>query len=417
MGFVQSLLKKIVYFVIILGAIFFLPGLLPETTFPFKEYVITPPRELTGVLQLNSHLDGARHLFRDQVFGPENLLRGKDGLYTGIHGGEVLHLNIEDERLKTVTKVGKPCDYFYDDKVCGYPVGLALDTKGNNLIVGDAYYGLWEVNLQTKRRTQLVSPEEILPGTRVDRPAQLFNSVAVSQNGDIYWTDSLSDDVALVLFANPSGRLFRYNREQKTNEVLLDGLAFANGLALSPNEDFVVVVETAAMRLLKYYLHGSRAGQTEVFVDGLPGLPDNLTPDSEGIWVPLGLSVDTENPSIFAKLSPYPKLRFFLSRIVALIQAPFRLFNSVFPNNFSAHLFHSATSWFSTLSPNRTTVLRVDWNGNIVKAFHGFDRSAAGISHAVEYKGHIYLGSPFNPYIIQVKLPETDGKSTNKQIV
>lgn len=85
-------------------------------------------------------------------------------------------------------------------------MGLALDPERNNLIVGDAYHGLWEVNLQTKKKTQLVSPEEILPGTRVDRPAQLFNSVAVAKNGDIYWTDSLSDDVALVLFANPSGR-------------------------------------------------------------------------------------------------------------------------------------------------------------------------------------------------------------------
>lgn len=94
----------------------------------------------------------------------------------------------------------------FDDKKCGYPVGLALDTKGNNLIVGDAYHGLWEVNIKSNKKTQLVSPKEILPGTRVDRPAQLFNSVAVARNGDIYWTDSLSDDVALVLFANPSGR-------------------------------------------------------------------------------------------------------------------------------------------------------------------------------------------------------------------
>ncbi|EDV43935.2 uncharacterized protein Dana_GF18728 [Drosophila ananassae] len=417
MGFIQSFLKKCVYFVIFLGAIFFLPGLPPNTTFQFKEYVIKPPRELTGVLQLNTHLDGAKHLFKGQVFGPENLLRGKEGLYTGIHGGEVVQLNVEKELLETITKVGEPCDYMFDDKKCGYPVGLALDTKGNNLIVGDAYHGLWEVNIKSNKKTQLVSPKEILPGTRVDRPAQLFNSVAVARNGDIYWTDSLSDDVALVLFANPSGRLFRYDRERRTNEVLLDGLAFANGVALSPNEDFVVVVETAAMRLLKYYLKGSRAGQTEVFVDGLPGLPDNLTPDSEGIWVPLGLSVDSENPNVFAKLSPHPKLRFFLSRVVALIQAPFQFFNSVYPNNFAAHLFHSATSWFSSLSPNRSTVLRVDWNGNIVKAFHGFDRSAAGISHAVEYNGHLYLGSPFNPYIIQVKLPETDDKSTNKQKV
>ncbi|XP_020799859.1 adipocyte plasma membrane-associated protein isoform X1 [Drosophila serrata] len=406
MGFLSSIRKVILYVGFFLGAIFLLPGLPPNTTFPLREYVITPPRELKGTLEANTHLDGARHLWQDRVFGPECLIARDDGIYTGIHGGEVIRLKKKDY-VETVTKIGKPCNYIFQDTVCGYPVGLAFVPQKNNMIIADAYYGLWEVNLDTNQKTMLVSPEQVLPGKKVNRPAKLFNSVAISREGDIYWTDSLTDDFMLAPFANPSGRLFRYNRKMKTNEVLLDELAFANGLVLSPKEDFIIVSETTAMRLTKYHLKGPRAGQSEVFVDGLPGLPDNLTPDAEGIWVPLGVAADSENPNMFAILSPHPRLRFFLARLMALMQLPFRYLNQVYPNTVVDRLFHLFTEWVSRNTPSRTTVVRVDWNGNIVRSLHGFDRSSAGISHVLEFEGHLYMGSPFNPYVIQVELPIT----------
>ncbi|XP_037716293.1 adipocyte plasma membrane-associated protein-like [Drosophila subpulchrella] len=410
MGFLGALVKTTIFVALFLGALVLLPGLPPNTTFPFKEYDIKPPRELKGVLQPNFQLDGARQLWKDRIFGPECLLGVEGKIFTGIHSGEVLELDNE-ETIKPITKIGHPCDYIFDDELCGYPVGLALDTQGNNLIVADSYYGIWQVDLGTKEKTKLVSTEQILPGKSVNRKARLFNSLAVSRKGEIYWTDSLSDDFVLAPFANPSGRLFKYNREKMTNEVLLDELAFANGLALSPNEDFIILAETTAMRLTKYYLKGSRAGQSEVFVDGLPGWPDNLTGDNEGIWVPLSVASDSENPNLFASLAPYPRLRSFLARLVGLMQLPFRISNKIYPNNISARLFHSFNEMATNNAPNRSTVVRVDWNGNIVSSLHGFDRSASGISHVLEIKGHLYLGSPFNQFISKVKLPEDVVKS------
>ncbi|KAH8381913.1 hypothetical protein KR009_000911 [Drosophila setifemur] len=415
MGFFSSFLRITKYFIIFLGAVFLLPGLPTKTTFPFKEYIVKPPRELKGVLQPNTLLNNAKHLWKDQVFGPENFLVREEGFYTGIHGGEVLRLNL-GEKVQHVTKIGQPCDYIYNDFLCGYPVGLASDIKKNQLIISDAFYGIWEFNLETKKKTALVSPQQVLPG-KVDRPGSVFNNLAVSRNGDIYYTDSISDDVAVVLFANPSGRLFRYNREKKTNDVLLDELGFANGVALSPNEDFIIVAETIKMRLTKYYLKGSRAGQSEVFVDGLPGFPDNLTPDSEGLWVPLNLAINRENNNnMFATLAPYPRLRRFFSRLVVLIQLPFKFLNMIYPSNISAHLFHKAAELHANSAPNRTTLLRVDWNGNIVRSLHGFDKTAFGISHVVEFEGHFYFGSPSNSYIMQVKLPEADEKSKKETL-
>lgn len=98
----------------------------------------------------------------------------------------------------------------FEESRCGRPLGLAFDTQGNNLIAVDGYYGLWEVDLTTNKKKQLISPSQELPGKSIARPAKTFNSVTVDKKGDIYWTDSSSDftieDLVFASFANPSGR-------------------------------------------------------------------------------------------------------------------------------------------------------------------------------------------------------------------
>lgn len=41
---------------------------------------------------------------------------------------------------------------------------MAFDTKEDNLIVADAYMGIWELNLSNGQKKQLVKPEEELEG-------------------------------------------------------------------------------------------------------------------------------------------------------------------------------------------------------------------------------------------------------------
>ncbi|MFC4480350.1 hypothetical protein ACFO3N_25060, partial [Flavobacterium chungangensis] len=49
---------------------------------------------------------------------------------------------------------------------------------------------------------------------------------------------------------------------------------------------FLVVAETGAYRLTRLWLTGHRAGESDVFADGLPGFPDNLSTGPGGlIWV------------------------------------------------------------------------------------------------------------------------------------
>ncbi|CAG7828399.1 unnamed protein product, partial [Allacma fusca] len=57
---------------------------------------------------------------------------------------------------------------------------------------------------------------------------------------------------------------------------------FANGVQLSENEDFVLVSESIRSRVLRYHLKGPKAGQKDVFMDGLPGVPDNIRSNGKG---------------------------------------------------------------------------------------------------------------------------------------
>ncbi|XP_036217108.1 adipocyte plasma membrane-associated protein Hemomucin isoform X2 [Bactrocera oleae] len=408
MGLLHAIGIRVMNFMVFFLIVILLPGLPPRTTFPFKEFHVTPAKDLKGALEPNQHLDGAERLLEGRVYGPECLIARKNEVYTGIHGGEIIKLTAD--HVTHVAKIGQPCDIFEEAR-CGRPLGLAFDTQGNNLIVADAYYGIWQIDLNTNQKKLLVSPHQEQPGKDIQRKAKLFNTVAVDQKGDIYWTDSASDFVLLDLvfggLANPSGRLFKYDRANNVSKVLLDELFFANGLALSPDEDFIVVAETGAMRLTLYHLKGAKAGQSEVFVEGLPGLPDNLTPDAEGIWVPLIMAADNEHPNGYNMFANFPSIRLFLARLLSLFELPFRLINNAFPNKLAQKFIHFIGHGESMLllSPKRSTIVRIDWNGNIVGSLHGTDKSAGAISHVLEFNDYLYLGSPFNRFLARVKSP------------
>ena len=66
----------------------------------------------------------------------------------------------------------------------------------------------------------------------------------------------------------------KYDVASKKVSVLFDGLCFGNGVALSPNEDFVLFNDIGRFRIWRQYLRGPKTGETEVFAD-LPGRDTN----------------------------------------------------------------------------------------------------------------------------------------------
>jgi sugar lactone lactonase YvrE len=91
----------------------------------------------------------------------------------------------------------------------------------------------------------------------------------------------------VLLSGDKTGRLMKYDKSTKEVKVLLNGLAFPNGVALSKDGSFLLVAETSTRRILRLWLHGPNAGQVDTFAV-LPGYPDNVRRNSEGqFWVAL----------------------------------------------------------------------------------------------------------------------------------
>ena len=123
-----------------------------------------------------------------------------------------------------------------------------------NLIIADGYLGLLKLNIKTLELTTLMPASEGIQGM----PFKFLNHLAVSSKDIVYFTDSSwkwgrKEWPLLMLEGGGQGRVISYDLKTGESEVLLNGLFFANGVALSPDEDFLLVSETSAHRIVRYF--------------------------------------------------------------------------------------------------------------------------------------------------------------------
>jgi sugar lactone lactonase YvrE len=167
----------------------------------------------------------------------------------------------------------------------GRPLGIELLGDGR-LLVCDVRRGLLAVDPEG-------GAVEVLVDRVAGEPMLFCNNAAVAADQTVYFSDSsrrfgIDHWRGDILEHSGTGRLLRRDPGGAV-ELLLDGLQFANGVALGPGESFVTVAESGAYRLTRLWLAGERAGQRDVLVDNLPGFPDNLAAGFSGlIWVALG---------------------------------------------------------------------------------------------------------------------------------
>lgn len=193
-------------------------------------------------------------------------------LFTGVADGRVQRVDLDGRRVTTVADTH------------GRPLGVETLPDGR-LLVCDAERGLLRVDPTTGRVDLLVSDVD---GERM----RFCNNAAVASDGTVYFSDSsrrfgIAHWRADILEHSCTGRLLRRHPSGGV-DVLLDGLAFANGVALAPDESYIAVAETSGYRVTRYWLGGRRAGTSDVLVDNLPGFPDNLSTGSDGLlWIAL----------------------------------------------------------------------------------------------------------------------------------
>lgn len=293
-------LRKVVFVLAALAALAAVVFLATPSPIDPAAYDPEPGMPLAGPLAPNQELRRAEILGRGKVVGPEDVaVDGEGRVYGGLADGRIVRITRAADGSETV-------ETFADTG--GRPLGLALDAEGH-LLVADADKGLLSVE-PTGRVTTLATEAGGVPFSFTD-------DLDVGPDGTVYFSDA-SDRYGVreymydLLEARPHGRLLAWRPETGEAEVLLDGLYFANGVAVSSGGDFVLVNETYRYRITRYWLQGPRAGTSEVFIDRLPGFPDGTSSNRRGtFWVAL---FTVRNP-VADRLHPRPWVKGLLAKL------------------------------------------------------------------------------------------------------
>ncbi|NWH58922.1 APMAP protein, partial [Geococcyx californianus] len=268
-----------------------------------------------------------------------------------------------------------------DEPTCGRPLGIRVGPN-NTLFVADAYYGLYEVDPGTGETKILVSTKTPIEGQKLS----FVNDLTVTRDGrKIYFTDSSSKwqrrDYLFLLMEGTDDGLLEYDTVTKEVKVLMVGLRFPNGVQLSPAEDFVLVQETTMARIRRYYVSGLMKGGADMFVENMPGLPDNIRLSSSGgYWVAMAAVRPNPGFSLVDFLSEKP----WIKRMI------FKLLSQETVTKFV---------------PKYSLVVELSETGSYRRSFHDPNGvMAAYVSEAHEHNGYLYLGSYRSPFICRLNL-------------
>lgn len=344
----MSLRQRLALFAIALSAPFLYLFFWPVAISP-AAWTPPPTPSLSESFQQNSRLRTIQRLSLETGFAPEDIAIDKEKrIYTGIEDGRILRFERD----------GKHPQNFANTE--GRPLGLASDGQGN-LIVADAVKGLLSISPNGSKVTLATEAGGISFGCT--------NDVAVAADGTIYFTDasskfSLTDYRADLIEHQPHGRLLAYDPETKFVTVLLTQLYFANGVAVSPDQSFVLVAETAEYRIRRLWLNGAEKGRSETFIDNLPGFPDGISANgSDKFWLALVAPRD----KTLDRLLPHPFLRKAVLRLPGFLQPA--------PKRYSF-------------------VIALDLSGRVIENLQDDSPDCyAQISNVVEHEGQLYFGS------------------------
>jgi hypothetical protein len=224
-----------------------------------------------GTTALNEKLTTAQTISLSGWYGPEDIVFDSTGnMYTGVHSKEK---DFSDGRILKIDNTGK-AEVFYN--AGSWVAGLHFDAKGN-LIALSHKEGLISIS-RDKKVTVLANKD----GT--GKPFLIPNGLDIASDGKIYFSNtsekyaySINYGRKIILEMLPLGGFYCYDPVLRKVKTLINETYFGNGVVLAKDESCVLMVETAKYRILRYWLKGVRAGQTDTFIDNLPGFPNGIS--------------------------------------------------------------------------------------------------------------------------------------------
>ena len=337
-------------------------GLHPEAWTP------APKPMFAAETALNEKLSTAEKIALDGWCGPEDIVfDGAGNLFCGVHAKN----DFADGRILKIAPTGQ-AEVFYDAR--SWVAGLHFDPNGN-LVALSHREGLISIS-PDKKATVLANKDEN------GKPFLIPNGLDIAADGKIYFSNTSEISAynikygrKVILEQRPIGGLYCF--DPKTNHVktLIQGTFFGNGVVLSQDERFVLMVETSRYRVLRYWLKGDKTGQTEIFMDNLPGFPNGISIREDGsFW--LGFS--TKRNDALDKIHPKKGMK---------------------------KLVYALPNFMQPKAEKFGMVMNVSPEGKILQTFFDTTGSTMPEAGAVkEHQGYLYLGGDVVPHIGKYKL-------------
>jgi len=279
--------KSVYIYVICAITVFVLSSFNGTITKSFKNFqrgLFEASDVVEEVYSSNEYLNDQFILEKSLDFGgADGVVEDEDfNIYTGLRSGEIMKIHPSKEgevgegrqeiffqtKFQKLAKTDPKAQH-------GRPLGMRI--VNNELYVADAIYGVYKIDLDTKKATPLVKIDQATP------KMSLPNDLDVSSEGEIFFTDSsskhhlndlqLSEDKSSCV-----GRLFKYTEKTNKLEVVKDKLCFANGVQLNYYENLVLVAEMMAKRVLFIDTKTFRVVRSLK----VNGYPDNIRMNSDG---------------------------------------------------------------------------------------------------------------------------------------
>jgi sugar lactone lactonase YvrE len=329
---------------------------------PVKQAATVPPPLEGAWAPVDTRLDNVEVLALPGGAGPEDVAVDAAGrIVSGADDGRIW-------RWPADGPAGTRPDLLADTG--GRPLGIERDPRDGSLVVCDAYRGL----LRITDDGVVTDLTREAGGT----PILFCNNASIARDGVVYFSDSshrfpVSHWRRDLLEHRPNGRVLAYDPASRRTDVVATGFHFPNGVALTPDESALMMVETVSHRLVRLPLGGGAL----VDLGDLPAHPDNMSAVGDGTY---WIALPSPRVPIAEWLLPHPTLR----RIAAVL--PVRLQPQ--PRPYSL-------------------VALVDGDGRVLRTLHGPAGRYTMVTGVRQHGDTLWLGSLTGPGVARVALGPT----------
>jgi gluconolactonase len=195
-------------------------------------------------------------IYAEGLDHPEGLAVDAEGqVWCGGENGQVYRISVDQKKVETVAQVG------------GFCLGFAFSPEGELFLCNHKIPAILRLNPLTLQ-WKVFSDE--VAGQKVRVP----NHLVFDRLGNMYVSDSGE-------WGKSTGLIYRFD-SRGAGVVWYQNLAYANGVALDPEQENLYVVQTCADNVLKIPIASNgQAKAGKVYVDGLAYAPDGLVFDSK----------------------------------------------------------------------------------------------------------------------------------------